>query len=48
MKKNNLLKYIDQNIQTIITTTDLENIDSIIKENSKLIKINHGTIEEVN
>lgn len=46
-KKNNLLSYIDQDIQTIITTTDLKNIDSKILEKSKLIKINEGKIIDI-
>lgn len=44
-KKNKLLKYINQDIQTIITTTDLKNIDDSIIKNSKLFKINDGIIE---
>ena len=46
-KKNNLLNYIDDNIQTIITTTDLNNIDQSIKSKSKLIKIENGKIIDV-
>lgn len=45
-KKNNLLKYIDNDMQVIITTTDLDNIDENIKEKAKLIKIKHGKIVE--
>lgn len=43
-KKNNLLKYISQNIQTIITTTDLNNIDNDIVKKANLIKIQDGKI----
>ena len=43
-KKNKLLKYINQDIQTIITTTDLKNIDKSIIDNSKIFKINNGQI----
>lgn len=43
-KKNNLLKHIDDNIQTIITTTDLNNLDNKIIENANLIKIENGKI----
>ena len=46
-KKNNLLNYITSDIQTIITTTDLTNIDSKIKDNSKLIQIEDGTIKNI-
>lgn len=45
-RKNNLLKYIQQNIQTIITTTDLSNIDESIIERAKLIHIKNGSVEE--
>src|SRR5699024_9950695 len=44
-KKNNLLKYIQGNIQTIITTTDLDQVDPSIVDESKLIKISHGNVE---
>lgn len=45
-KKNNLLKYIHQNVQTIITTTDLKNIDTNILKDSKIIKIDDGQVIE--
>lgn len=45
IKKNNLLKYIDEKIQTIITTTDLNNMDKKIIEKSKLINIKDGKIQ---
>lgn len=48
-KKNNLLNYITEKMQTIITTTDLKNIDDSIIEKSKLIEIENGKIiKEVN
>jgi len=43
-KKNNLLKYIKDDIQTIITTTDLENIDETIIKSAKLFKIESGRV----
>lgn len=46
-KKNNLLKYVYDNSQVIITTTDLNNISKKIKEQSKLIKIKNGSLEKV-
>lgn len=46
-KKNNLLSYINQDIQTIITTTDLKNIDGQILKKSKLIKISDGSITDI-
>jgi len=45
-KKNNLLKYINGDMQVIITTTDLDNIDSKIQEEAKLINIKHEKIVE--
>ena len=45
-KKNNLLKFIDNNNQVIITTTDLENIDKSIIAKSTIIKISGGKIVE--
>ncbi len=43
-KKNHLLKYIDNNMQTIITTTDLKNINKKMLKNSKRFKISDGNI----
>ncbi len=45
-KKNNILKYIDKNIQTIITTTDLNNIKKDIVNESKVFYIDKGKIME--
>lgn len=45
-KKNLLLKYIDKNMQVIITTTDLNNIDEKTIESAKLFKIKNGSLEE--
>lgn len=45
-KKNNILKYIDRNIQTIITTTDLNNIKKEIISVSKVFYIDKGKIVE--
>lgn len=46
-KKNNLLKFISKDIQTIITTTDLKNIDDKLLKNALILKVNEGNIEEV-
>ena len=46
-KKNRLLKYINKDIQTIITTTDLKNIDKKIIKKSKLFEIENGSIKNV-
>lgn len=45
-KKNNLLKYINDNIQVIITTTDVKNISKKILKDANVIKIKEGKIEE--
>lgn len=42
IKKNNLLNSINKNIQTIITTTDLNNIDKNIINSANLINIENG------
>ena len=46
-KKNNLLKYINKDIQTIITTTDLNNLDKKLIKKSKLFNINNGDIKKI-
>lgn len=47
VKKNNLLKYISKDIQTIITTTDLNNLDKKLIKKSKLFNINDGNIKKI-
>lgn len=47
IKKNNLLKYINKDIQTIITTTDLNNLDDKLIKKSKLFNINNGNIIKI-
>lgn len=46
-KKNNLLRYIKKSVQTIITTTDLNQINKKIIEKSKLIQIENGQIKKI-
>ena len=46
-KKNKLLKYISKDIQTIITTTDLKNLDSKLIKKSKLFNIKDGNIKKI-
>lgn len=46
-KKNNLLKYLVDDIQTIITTTDLTNINKKIRNQAKLIEIDKGSIKKI-
>ncbi|MGE5456115.1 MAG: DNA replication/repair protein RecF [Ignavibacteriales bacterium] len=43
-KKNKLLKFIQNKAQTIITTTDLNNIDQKTLENAKIFKVKEGTV----
>ena len=43
-KKNKVLQYINNNIQTIITTTDLKNIDEQILNEALILKIEDGNI----
>ena len=47
IKKNNLLKYISKDIQTIITTTDLNNLDSKLIKKSKLFNISSGKVKKI-
>ena len=46
-KKNNLLKYINKKTQTIITTTELNNIDKNLINISKLFNIDKGKIKKI-
>lgn len=48
LKKNNILKKIKPNIQTIITTTDLNKIDEEIMKNAKIYVINDGEVDDKN
>ena len=47
VKKNNLLKFISKDIQTIITTTDLNNLDKKLVRKSKLFNINNGKVKKI-
>ena len=44
VKRNNILKYLNNDIQVIITTTDIENIDAKIREKANVYKIENGNI----
>ena len=46
-KKNNLLKYISKNIQTIITTTDLNNLDEKLIKKAKLFQVLDGKLIKI-
>ena len=43
-KRNKLVKYILDDVQTIITTTDVELIDSTLLNRSKLFVVKNGEI----
>ncbi|MBQ8219018.1 MAG: DNA replication/repair protein RecF [Bacilli bacterium] len=43
-KRNRVINYLDRDIQTIVTTTDLNNIDSKFIENSYIYKIEDGAV----
>lgn len=45
-KRNRLLKYIGNDIQSIITTTDLKNIQKKAIENATIFEIKNGRIEK--
>ena len=44
VKRNNVLKYLEDNIQTIITTTDIDNIDEKIRKKANVYEIDNGKI----
>lgn len=46
-KKNNLMKYISKDIQTIITTTELNNLDGRLVKKAKLFKIEKGKLTKI-
>lgn len=45
-KKNNLMKYIEKNLQVIITTTELDYLTKNQKKNAKFIQIENGKIKK--
>ena len=44
LKRNKIINYLNRDIQTIITTTDLENIDNELTQKAYVYKINDGKI----
>ena len=44
-KKNRILKYINQDIQSIITTTDLKNISKKMLTEAAIFTVKNGTVE---
>ena len=47
-KRNKVLKYLDRDIQTIITTTDLDSIDDELVKDSYVYKIENGAVIYIN
>lgn len=47
VKKNNLLTYISNDIQTIITTTDLKNINQQILKHAQIFEVDNGQIVKI-
>ena len=45
-KITNILKILDKNVQTFITTTEINKIDKKIKDNAKIFKVDNGNIKE--
>ncbi len=47
-KRNNVINYLNRDIQTIVTTTDLKNIDKRVIRKAIIYKIDDGKIVETN
>lgn len=45
-RQNNLLSFLNNNVQTFITTTSINSINDLIKNNSKIFSISNGLIKE--
>lgn len=45
-KIGNILKLLDKNVQTFITTTEINKVDKKILKNSKIFKVDEGIIKE--
>ena len=45
-KINNILNFIDDDIQTFVTTTELNKVSDKLKENSKIFKVDAGIVME--
>ena len=44
-KRNNIIKYLKSDIQVIITTNDILNIDKSLVDEAKIFKIKNGNIK---
>ena len=47
-KRNSLIKYVSDDMQTIITTTDLKMIDKSLIQKAKIFEIVNGVVKNVN
>ena len=45
-KIGNILKLLDEDVQTFITTTEINKVDKKILKNAKIFKVDNGTIKE--
>ncbi len=45
-KINNILEFISDDIQTFVTTTELDKVSDKLKENSKVMSVSNGTVKE--
>ena len=45
-KIGNILKLLDKDVQTFMTTTEINKVDKKILKNAKIFKVDNGTIEE--
>ena len=48
VKITNMLKLLNENVQTFITTTDIKSVSKKILRKGKIFKANNGKIEEEN
>ena len=46
VKRNKIIKFLNRNIQTIVTTTDLKNIDKRFIKNANIFMIDDGKLVE--
>lgn len=47
-KINNILSFISDDIQTFVTTTELDKVSEKLKKGSSIFKVNEGNVEEEN
>ncbi|MDE6292207.1 MAG: DNA replication and repair protein RecF, partial [Bacilli bacterium] len=47
-KIGNILTFINEDIQTFITTTELNKVGNLLKDNSKIFEVNNGIVTERN